>query len=175
MSEVKNVKLLTDVARPNRLPELLKWLKKKRVHYFTIFASPTPTPQPPKKTKRPTGLDGLLSNVVLFKGRILNRCLALVFNVCLRFCLPDLLQSHYISIDDHRTCERISTAWGYWGVKFGGDLSKGACYDKDVSSGMVHGGCGFFSRWVNTTNVLMKISRPHTSHGTKIKLMKKNI
>lgn len=68
-------------------------------------------PQPPKKTKRPTGLDGLLRNVVLFKGRILNRCLALLFNVCLRFCLPDLIQNHYISIDDHRTC--VKTEKGF--------------------------------------------------------------
>lgn len=98
---------LDQIGYPNYLSDL----KKKRVHYFTIFASPTPTPQPPKKTKRPTGFDGLLSNVVLFKGRILNRCLALVFNVCLRFCLPDLIQSHYISIDDLRTC--VKTEKGF--------------------------------------------------------------
>lgn len=29
-------------------------------------------------------------------------------------------------------------------MKFGGDFSKGVCYDKDVLFGMVYGGCGFF-------------------------------
>lgn len=90
---------LDQIGYPNYLSDL-----KKTCSLLYHICLPNPHSPTPKKNKRPTGLDGLLSNVVLFKGRILNRCLALGFNVCLRFCLPDLIQSHYISIDDLRTC-----------------------------------------------------------------------